>query len=402
MQPAPVPLRHPHLLTVLLGVLTAFGPMSIDMYLPSFGQITHDFAARPGTVQFTLAIYLLGVGVSQAFYGPLADRLGRRRPMLAGCALYAAGSLACAFAPSMALFFTGRIMQALGGAAGMVISRAVVRDLYDERQAAGIFSQLMTVMGVAPILAPWVGGQILVYGTWRLIFFVLTGFGCFCFLATAFGLPETLPPQRRRNENLTGIVRVFHGLLRHRGFRGYALVAGFVSGTNFAYIAGSSYVYMELYGVSAQHFGYFFGANACGLALAGQANRWLLRRSTPEAILDRALTANVVLGLALAFCGATGLGRLPAIAVLLFCALFNSGLAFPNLTAAVMAPFQRSAGSASALLGTVQFAVGGLAGATVGLLTNGTALPMTGTLAVCATAGFLVLRALHQNRPAAE
>jgi DHA1 family bicyclomycin/chloramphenicol resistance-like MFS transporter len=297
----------------------------------------------------------------------------------------------------MGILLVGRVMQALGGAAGMVITRAVVRDLYDERQAAGIFSQLMMVMGVAPILAPWVGGQILLWGSWRLIFFLLTGFGCFCFAATALGLPETLPPQRRRREGATGVLRIFRDLLRHRGFRGYALVAGFTSGTMFAYIAGSSFVYMELYGVSAQHFGLFFGANACGMALAGQANRWLLRRSAPEAILNGAMWASLALGLALAACGATVFGKLPVLAGLLFCALFSNGIVFPNLMAAVMAPFQRTAGSASALLGTVQFAVGGLAGAMVGLLYNGTALPMTGTLAACAAGGFFALRTLHKR-----
>ena len=397
MQPAPIPLRHPHRLTVLLGVLTAFGPMSIDMYLPAFGQITRDLGARPGAVQWTLAIYLISAGICQAFYGPLADRFGRRQPLLIGCAVYALGSMACALAPSIGILLLGRMLQALGGAAGMVITRAVVRDLYDERQAAGIFSQLMMVMGVAPILAPWVGGQILLWGSWRLIFFLLTGFGCFCFAATALGLPESLPPQRRRREGITGVLRVFRDLLRHRGFRGYALVAGFTSGTMFAYISGSSFVYMELYGVSAQHFGLFFGANACGMAFAGQANRWLLRRATPEAILNGAMQVSLALGLALAACGATGFGKLPLLAGLLFCALFSNGVVFPNLMAAIMAPFQRTAGSASALLGTVQFAVGGLAGAMVGVLYNGTALPMTGTLAACAAGGFLALRTLHKR-----
>lgn len=398
MQPTPVPLRHPHLLTVLLGILTAFGPMSIDMYLPAFKQITHDLGAAEGAVSLTVAIYLLCVGVSQAFYGPVSDRFGRRGPLMAGCALYALGSLLCTHATSMGMLMTGRVFQGLGGSAGMVVTRAIVRDLYDEHEAALIYSQLMTVMGMAPILAPWVGGQILLYGNWRLIFYVLTGFGVFCFLATLFWLPETLPPQRRRAESAWGVLRVFRDLLRHRGFRGYALVAGFGSGITFAYISGSSYVYINLYGVSEQHFGYFFGANACGLALAAQVNRFLLRKATPEAILEGAFTAALVLGLSMAFCGATGFGKFPAIVVLLFLTLFCAGIAFPNLLAAVMAPFKRTAGSASALLGTVQFAVGGMAGALVGLLNNGTAFPMTGILAACALGAFLSLRAVHKSR----
>lgn len=398
MQAAPVPLRHPHLLTVLLGILTAFGPMSIDMYLPAFQQITHDLGAANGTVSLTVAVYLFCVGISQAAYGPLSDRLGRRGPLMAGCALYALGSLVCAHAGSMGMLIFGRVLQGLGGSAGMVVSRAIVRDLYEEHEAALIFSQLMTVMGVAPILAPWVGGQVLLYGSWRLIFYVLTGFGVFCFLAALFWLPESLPPQRRRRESAWGVLRVFRDLLRHAGFRGYALVAGFSSGIMFAYISGSSYVYIDLYGVSEQRFGYFFGANAVGLALAAQLNRLLLRRLAPERILNGAFGACLALACALALCGATGLGGLPAIVTLLFLTLFCSGVAFPNLLAAVMAPFKRTAGSASALLGTVQFAMGSVAGALVGVLNTGTAFAMTGIVAASAAGAFFALRAVHRRR----
>ena len=386
----PVP-RH---LVLLLGMLTAFGPVSIDMYLPAFPQITRELAARPGAVPFTLAAFLFGAAFSQVFYGSLADRFGRRRPLLAGCCLYAIGSLGCAFAPSMHVLLAARLVQALGGAAGMVIARAVVRDVFDERHSAHIFSQLMLVMGVAPILAPWIGGQLLVLGSWRLIFLVLAGFGGICFAASACGLPETLPSEKRIRHGMPGVLRTFGELLGNRRFLGYALIAGCTAGTNFAYISGASLVYIELHGVSPQHFGFFFAANALGLIGASQCNRLLLRRFTPEAILARSLTVNMLAGVVLVFCGATGWGGLPALALLLFVGLSSVGLSFPNLTAAGLAPFGRAAGSASAVLGTLQFAVGGFAGALVGLLHNGTALPMTAVFAGCATGALLALRLL--------
>jgi len=275
-----------------------------------------------------------------------------------------------------------------------VISRAVVRDLFDERESAHIFSQLMLVMGAAPILAPWLGSQLLAVSGWRLIFLVLAGFGLLCFLVSAWALPETLPPSRRTRGGMPAVFRSFGELLGNRRFLGYVLVAGCTAGAQFAYIAGSAFVFIELHGVSAQHFALFFGGNALGLIGAAQINRLLLRRHTPESILPWALTINMLAGIALAICGETDWGGFPALVILLFACMSCMGFSFPNLAAAALAPFGRAAGSASAVLGTVQFAVGGLAGALVGLLHNGTALPMTAIIAVCSIGGFVVLHTL--------
>ena len=389
----PVP-RH---LVLLLGALTAFGAVSVDIYLPAFPQITRDFGAHPGAVQLTLAVFLLSIAVGQAFYGPMSDRWGRRRPLLAGCALYTFGSLAGALAPSMEVLLAARVLQALGAAAGMVISRAVVRDLFDERSSTHIFSNLMLIMGVAPIVAPWVGGQLLVLGSWRLIFFLMAAFGCFCFLASAWALPESLPPSRRLQHGVFGVFRTYGTLVGNRNFLGYALVAGCTAGTHFAYLAGVSFVYIELYGISAQNFGLFFAVNALGLIGAAQVNRLLLRRFTSRSILAFALATNMTTGLALAVCGATRWGGFPMLVGLFFVSLSSVGMSFPNLMAAALAPFGRAAGSASSVLGTVQFAVGGLSGALVGLLHNGTAFPMTAMLAACATGGFIALRTMAQH-----
>jgi DHA1 family bicyclomycin/chloramphenicol resistance-like MFS transporter len=385
----------------LLGVLTAFGPFAIDMYLPAFSQITRDLAARPGMVQLTLAAFLLSSGISQVLYGLLSDRYGRRRPLLAGCALYALGSLGCALAPSLPLLILGRVVQALGGAAGMVIARAVVRDFFDERASARVFSELMLVMGVAPIVAPTLGGQILAFGSWRLIFCLLTVFGGFCFLATFFALPESLPQSRRSRESWLVSAKTFLALLENRRFLGYCLVTGFCAGTMFAYIAGSPFIYMDLYGVSVGHFGLFFGLNALGLMASTQINYLLLRKHTPETILFWSTGSSLFLSVLLVVAGATGWGGLPALAGILFFALFCVGLSNPNLMAVAMAPFGREAGRASAMLGAMPFAMGALAGAMVGVLHNGTALPMTLTLAVCSAGAFVALRTLGQ-RPGDE
>ena len=304
----------------------------------------------------------------------------------------------CAVAPSIEVLAAARVIQALGGAAGMVIARAVVRDLFEERDAARMFSQLMLVMGVCPVLAPWLGGQILLYGNWRMIFVLLVGFGLACLLMAARFLPETLPPARRTQGGLPATLRAFGSLLGERHFLGYALVAGCGAGTLFGYIAGSSFVFIQLHHVSEQRFGFIFGVNAIGFVATAQLNRWLLRRYSPERILSGSVTANLFVGLLLAGCGWTGWGGLPALVVLLFICLSILGLAGPNVAAAAMAPFGRMAGSASALLGTMQFLVGAAAGAAVSYFHNDTARPMTTTVAAASMVAFLALRLLAQPK----
>lgn len=378
-------------LAILLGALTAFGPLAIDMYLPAFPQITRDLNAGEGAIQFTLAAFLIGSGVSQVLYGPLTDRLGRRGPLLVGCALFVVGALACSMARSVKMLVLARVVQAFGAGGGVVIARAIVRDLFEGRDSAHFFSQLMVVMGVAPIVAPWIGGQVLALGNWRLIFIALAAFGGLCFLLSAFTLRETLPVERRTGRGTMQVVKTFGSLLRHRVFVGYTVVAGLCSGVLFAYIAGAPVVYIELHHVSPQHFGLFFGANAVGLIGAAQLNRLLLRTHTIEGVLRATLFGILISTLALAVVGATGWGGLPALATLLFLCMACIGLAGPNLMTAALAPFKTSAGSASALLGLAQYAFGGIAGALVGMLHNHTAVPMTAIVAACGVSSFVAL-----------
>ncbi|WP_026841038.1 multidrug effflux MFS transporter [Citrifermentans bremense] len=372
---------------LILAALTAFSAMSIDMYLPAFPQMAKDLGEPLSTVQLSVSAFLFGSAAGQLFYGPLADRYGRRVPLLAGLALYVVSCLGCAAVHSGAELLFWRVLMALGGGAGMVISRAVVRDLYDTAEAARMFSLLMLIMGVAPILAPIAGGQLLLLTGWRGIFWFLAFFGVVSLAGAAVGLPESLPAERRQRRSLAGMVKVYGHLLKNRHYLRYAVAIGCVAGMNFSYISGAPFIFIELHGISPQQFGLLFGVNACGLIGASQVNRRLLRRFSPQQIASAAFLVSAAAALLLTAAGATGVGGFPAQAVLIFICLCMTGLLYPNLTALAMAPFDKAAGSASALLGTIQYTLGASAGALVGGFHDGSALPMTAVMAVCGVLG---------------
>ena len=376
---------------LILGALTAFSAMSIDMYLPAFPQISRDLKVPLSVVQLSVSAFLAGSAVGQLFYGPLADRWGRRTPLLMGLSLYVVSTIGCALVHTGAELLFWRVVMAVGGGAGMVISRAVVRDLYDTTEAARMFSLLMLIMGIAPILAPIGGGQLLLITGWRGIFLFLAFFGLVSLLAAAFGLPETLPKERRQRRSLAEMLTVYLHLLKNRHYLRYAVALGCVAGVNFAYISGAPFIFIELHGVTPQHFGLFFGVNACGLIGASQVNRRLLRRFTPQRIGSAAFAVNALSALLLTVAAATGIGGFAAQACLIFICLCMTGLLYPNITALAMAPFDKAAGSASALLGTIQYTLGASGGALVGLFHNGTALPMTATMLFCGVAGLCAL-----------
>ena len=378
-------------MVLILGALTAFSSMSIDMYLPAFPQMSRDLGVPLGTVQLSISAFLFGSAAGQLFYGPLADRYGRRRPLLWGLALYVASTLGCASVHTGEGLLFWRVVMAVGGGAGMVISRAVVRDLYDTAEAARMFSLLMLVMGAAPILAPIAGGQLLLITGWRGIFGFLGLFGMLSIAAAALGLPESLPPERRVRHGFARMAAVYGHLLGNRRYLCYAVALGCIAGVNFSYISGAPFLFIELHGVSPQSFGLFFGANACGLIGASQVNRRLLHRFSAQRILDVAIGVNAVGSLLLTAAVFTGIGGFAAQVFLLFLCLSTTGLLYPNVTALALAPFEKAAGSASALLGTVQYSIGATAGAAVGLLHNGSAVPMTATMAACGVVGWCVI-----------
>jgi DHA1 family bicyclomycin/chloramphenicol resistance-like MFS transporter len=384
--------RRPGKLALLLGTLTALGPLSIDMYLPSFQAIARDFAARPAQVQLTLAVFFVALGIGQAFYGPVSDRYGRRRPLCFGLALYVLASAACALTRSIEGLIAWRFAQALGGCAGMVIARAVVRDRFDEREAARFFSLLMLVTGLAPILAPSVGGQIVVFFSWRVIFWTLAGFGLLGFAAVTILLPESLPPARRTQGGVGEALRVYARLLRDRAFMRYALSGALVISGMFTYIFGSPFVFMQIYGVRPERFGWIFGSIALGLISASQLNRFLLARVAGAGILSRALVVSATAGLALLIAAWTGAGGLPGLLVPLFVYIASLGFVLPNVIATALASQGRNAGTASALLGTLQFGAGASVGVLLGALGNGTAVPMAALIAACGLAALAVHR----------
>ena len=387
-------------LVVLLGALTAFGPLAIDMYLPAFPQMAAALGAPIGAVQLTLPVFLAGMAAGQIVYGPLSDRYGRRAPLIAGCLAFAAASAACALAGSAGALIVSRFLMGLGGAVGLVVARAVVRDLYDESESARVYSLMMLVMGLAPVLAPALGALLLLAFTWESIFWVQALFGIACAIAVAAALPETLAAHHRARAHPGFIARRFAFLLGQRAYLGYALTTACCSGILFAYISGSPFVFIELFGVSPQQFGLYFGANAIGLFSAAQLNHWLLRRYTPRQVLGRAFAVNVAAAALLVGAAVSGAGGFALFYPLLFVCVATLGLLLPNAVAAAMQPFPEMAGSASALLGMLQYALGATTGALVGFLHDGTALPMAGVVAAAACAGALALALLTRpSRP---
>jgi DHA1 family bicyclomycin/chloramphenicol resistance-like MFS transporter len=358
------------------------------MYLPGLPALGRDLDAPAWEVQLTLTACLAGLALGQILAGPLSDRFGRRRPLLVGVGAYAAASLLCAVAPSIGVLVALRFAQGIAGAAGIVVARAVVRDMHSGVAAARFFSLLMLVNGLAPILAPVIGGQVLTVTSWRGVFLVLTAIGLLLLLATATGLRETLAPERRHPGGVAETLRTFVALLSDRVFLGHALACGLSFGAMFAYISGSPFVIQDIYGASPQLYSLMFAGNALGLVAASQANRALLRRLEPLQIVRAALSVQALAAVALLVVVAAGAG-VWGIVPLLFVVVASLGLVIPNATALALADHPRVAGSASGLLGVLQFIVGAAAAPLVGVGGTGTALPMALTIAVLGVGGML-------------
>lgn len=379
-------------LALILGAQTAMGPLAIDTYLPALPTITRQFGATPAAVQLSLSVYFIGIALGQAVYGPLSDRHGRRPPLFAGLALFVVGSLGCALAPNVSALVAFRFVQALGGCAPLVIPRAVVRDLFDERDSVRMLSVLMLVMGLAPILAPLIGGQMLKYLGWRSVFWAYVLYGSVLLLVVAVGLEESLPADRRTRQPLVAVLRTYGGLLRDWRYLGYVLSGGLVFAGLLAYIAGSPFIFIELYGISPQRFGFFFGSNAIGIIAASQVNRFFVHRYTARQILQAVLWITLTASVGLLFGAYSNYAGLVGIVLPLWFFVAMHGIVSPNTTALAMSPYGAVAGSASALLGTVQFLLGAAAGALIGAFADGTARPFATVLAVCGFGAFVLFR----------
>jgi MFS transporter, DHA1 family, multidrug resistance protein len=351
---------------LLLGALTAFAPLSIDMYLPAFPTVAGDLGASMAAIEKTLAAFFAGMALGQLGYGPLTDRFGRRRPLLAGCALYTVASVLCALAPSAHLLLVARFLEALGGAAGIVVVRAVVRDLYQVEDSARIYSRLMLVMGVAPILAPLLGSALLAAVGWRAIFGVLAGFGAMAFAATYYRLPEThagTPGAAHPARALSN----FASVLADRRFLAPAVAAACSLGTMFAYITGSPDVLINHFHVPPATYAVVFGSNAAGFIAFSQLNAHLVRRLGPRELLRRGLVALTLVSALEVGCAFTGTGGAAALVALWFLQLSSLGFVAANATALALAEQGPRAGSAAALLGAGQFLCAGLASSSLGL-----------------------------------
>ncbi|MFJ8142437.1 multidrug effflux MFS transporter [Streptomyces sp. NPDC096013] len=396
------------LITFMLGALSAVPPLSMDMYLPALPDVTRTLHASATSGQLTLTACLTGMALGQLVVGPMSDRWGRRTPLLVGLLVYVLASVSCAIAPDAGLLIGCRLLQGLAGAAGIVIARAVVRDLYDGLEMARFFSTLLLVSSLAPVVAPILGGQVLRFTAWRGVFLVLAVIGVALTALVWRRLPETLPPERRRGGGVLGALFIMRGLLADRIFAGYVMVNGFAYGALFSYIAASPFVIQGIYGASPQTFSLLYGLNSLGMMIVGRINgKLLVGRVRLDRALGVGLSVIAVAGtvLLLVAQGAFGDAGTVPVACCLFVMISALGLVLPNTNALALMRTPHAAGSASALVGTSCFAMGAVATLLVGIAGKGTAVPMaavqTGS-ALAAVTSLLLMCRPWRSLPAEE
>lgn len=388
-------------LIVVLGALSAFGPITTDLYLPSLPQAATALHASQAGIQLSLTTCLIGLALGQLLAGPLSDRWGRRRPMIAGMVVFTVASALCAVAPTVALLDAARLLQGLAGAAGIVISFAIVRDSWSGTRGARAFSILLGVSGAAPVVAPVAGAQLLRVIDWRGLFWVLAVLGLVFVVIAIVGVPETLPPQVRHRGELTATFATLRRVAVVPEFAGFALAGALSFAAMFAYISASSFVFQTLFALSPQVFGLVFAANGIGIVLANALNVRLLRRRPPRRVLDLGL-AGVCAGAIAVLIVALAHGGPVAIEIPLFVMVSSIGLTMPNAAALALERFGDVSGSASALVGCTQFVLGAIVAPLVGL-GGRSAVPMgvvtvtVAVLAVVARAGLVS----YGNRAAA-
>jgi DHA1 family bicyclomycin/chloramphenicol resistance-like MFS transporter len=373
---------HIWLAIPLLGALSAFGPLSIDMYLPSFPTLAAEFGATPGQVQLTLSAFFLGFALGQLLYGPLSDRYGRKPLLMVGLSVYVMTSLLCMMSPRIEILSGLRFLQALGGGAGAVIARAMVRDLYDRDLSARVLSLIMLVTALAPLVAPLIGGYLLHWSGWRAIFGLLSMLGLVCLAAVVRYLPESHAPSQRHRGALAQVMREYGAIFSHHQALGAILAGGMAFAGMFAYISGTPFVYMQLFEVAPEHYGYWFGLNVVGLMLGASLNGKLVIRVGTQSMLGIGTGIAALAGLWLLIMAWTGFGGFLGIVVPLFVYVGSLNLISANAAAHALGYFPKTAGTTSALFGAVQFGLGALAGALVGQLHDGSAVPMAAVVAV--------------------
>ncbi len=356
---------------VVLGLLVALGPLTIDMYLPALPRIADELSVSSSVAQLTLTGTLAGLALGQLVIGPLSDSLGRRRPLMAGIALHMVASLCCLFAPNIATLGVARGLQGVGAAAAMVVAIAIVGDLFADSVAATVMSRLMLVLGVAPIVAPSLGAAVLLHASWHWVFAVLVVLAGALLLLAALALPETLPVSHRRPLKVRGILATYGELLKDTKFVILVLVGALGMSGLFAYIAGAAFVLQGTYGLDQQTFALVFGAGAVALIAATQFNVVLLKRFTPQTIVVWALAASALTGIVFVTLAGAGVNGLAAFLVPVWVILAAMGFVIPNAPAVALSRHPDAAGTSAALLGAAQFGLGAAVAPLVGLLGNG-------------------------------
>ncbi|MDX1525399.1 MAG: multidrug effflux MFS transporter [Pseudidiomarina maritima] len=383
------------IVVVVLALLTAFGPLSIDMYLPAFGAIAESYNTPTNRVELSLTSFFLGLFIGQLLYGTASDRFGRKPPLYFGLALYIVTSLACAYAPNLESLILLRFLQAIGSCAGMVIARAMVRDLYTPQASAQVFSFLILVMGIAPILAPLMGAYVTAAFGWQAIFIIVAALAVACLAIVHIRLPETrLPNQAVR---IRSSLPIYWGVLRDRSFLRYSLSGGIAQSGMFAYITASPLVFIEHFGLSPTHYSWLFGLNAVGIIGLSQLNAWLLRRHDSRKILNKSLPVLGLIALVLFIAGHYNWGFWGVI-IPLFMYISTLGMVFPNAMAGALAEQQERAGSASAVTGSLQFLIAGIISALVNVLGHYDPLAMLYMMGACGLTAVVMYRVLR--RPA--
>lgn len=381
----------PPRLIVLLAALVAFGPLSIDMYLPGLPLIATDLEASQQQIQLTISLFLAGFSLGMLFYGPLSDRFGRRKLLLAGIVLYMLASIGCALASGPGQLIGWRLVQALGGAAASVLARVIVRDLFPLNDAARVLSLMQQVTMIATLVAPLLGSYLMLLSGWRVLFLVLFGFASLCLLLVLRYIPETHPPQAR-GASMLSVFRAYADIARSPQALGYILCMGLTFAGMFAFITASPFVYIEYFGVSAQHYAWLFALNIAGIMSMSFLNARLVRRLGSQRMLGFGATLAAGSGIALLLCAGAGVGGLPALVLCVLLFVSITGLVAANCLACLMAIFPRQAGAAAGVAVAMQFGLGTVASALVGALYDGSPWPMALVVGSAGIGAFLAYR----------
>jgi len=379
-------------LILILGAIAALGPLSIDMYLPGFPEMAKDLETEIELLSLSLTAYFIGISLGQIIYGPLLDRFGRKRPLLIGFSIYVVAALGCAMSPNIATFISMRFLLALGGCAGMVATRAIIRDSFEANQVARAFSALILVMGVAPILAPLLGGVILQNFGWPFIFFFLAIYALLILIFSALFLKESHSGDESVSLWPKQVFIQYEKVLKNRSFFVYGLAGSVAMAAMFTYISGSPFVVREVLAFDEIYFGWIFGANAIGYISASQINRRLLKSYSTQLISQRVSWVFGFLSLLLILQVVLNLPNTYLFLLNLFLFLSCLGFINPNMQALALSPFTKNAGVASALVGGLRMLSGAIASLLISLLHNDTALPMGLLMGMAGLGFFLILR----------